>query len=63
MEEVETRRGRKLRVGDTIKVIGEKEVIWREPSRRASYQADKLEKETRCSISEEIKQNKNKKRF
>ena len=25
--EVETRRGRKLRVGDTIEVIGEKEII------------------------------------
>ena len=46
--EVETRRGRKLRVGDTIKVIGEKEVITlTEPSPEEieDYQADKLEKE------------------
>ena len=46
--EVETRRGRKLRVGDTIEVIGEKEVITlTEPSPEEieDYQADKLEKE------------------
>ena len=46
--EVETRRGRKLRVGDTIEVIGEKEVITlTEPSQEEieDYQADKLEKE------------------
>ena len=45
---VETRRGRKLRVGDTIEVIGEKEVITlTEPSPEEieDYQADKLEKE------------------
>ncbi len=45
--EVETRRGRKLRVGDTIEVIGEKEVITlTEPSPEEieDYQADKLEK-------------------
>lgn len=44
---VETRRGRKLRVGDTIEVIGEKEVITlTEPSPEEieDYQADKLEK-------------------
>ena len=46
--EVETRRGRKLRVGDTNEVIGEKEVITlTEPSPEEieDYQADKLEKE------------------
>ena len=46
--EVETRRGRKWRVGDTIEVIGEKEVITlTEPSPEEieDYQADKLEKE------------------
>ena len=46
--EVETRRGRKLRVGDTIEVIDEKEVITlTEPSPEEieDYQADKLEKE------------------
>ncbi|WP_107849225.1 S4 domain-containing protein YaaA [Mycobacterium tuberculosis] len=46
--EVETRRGRKLRVGDTSEVIGEKEVITlTEPSPEEieDYQADKLEKE------------------
>ena len=46
--EAETRRGRKLRVGDTIEVIGEKEVITlTEPSPEEieDYQADKLEKE------------------
>ena len=46
--EVEARRGRKLRVGDTIEVIGEKEVITlTEPSPEEieDYQADKLEKE------------------
>ncbi len=46
--EVETRRGRELRVGDTIEVIGEKEVITlTEPSPEEieDYQADKLEKE------------------
>ena len=46
--EVETRRGRKLRVGDTIEVIGEKKVITiTEPSPEEieDYQADKLEKE------------------
>ena len=45
---VETRRGRKLRVGDTIEVIGEKEVITlTEPSPEEieAYQADKLDKE------------------
>ena len=45
---VETRRGRKLRVGDTIEVIGEKEVITlTEPSPEEieDYHADKLEKE------------------
>lgn len=45
---VETRRGRKLRVGDTIEVIGEKEVITlTEPSPEEieDYQVDKLEKE------------------
>lgn len=46
--EVETRRGRKLRVGDTIEVIGEKEVITMtqpSPEEIEDYQADKLEKE------------------
>ena len=46
--EVETRRGRKLRVGDTIEVIGEKDKITpTEPSPEEieDYQADKLEKE------------------
>ena len=46
--EVETRRGRKLRVGDTIEVIGEKEVITLtqpSPEEIEDYQADKLEKE------------------
>lgn len=45
---VETRRGRKLRVGDTIEVIGEKEVITLtqpSPEEIEDYQADKLEKE------------------
>ena len=46
--EVEARRGRKLRVGDTIEVIGEKEVITMtqpSPEEIEDYQADKLEKE------------------
>ena len=46
--EVETRRGRKLRVGDTIKVIGDKEIITSaqpSPEEMEDYQADKLEKE------------------
>ena len=47
-EEVETRRGRKLRVGDTIEVIGEKEIITitqPSPEEIEDYQADKIEKE------------------
>ena len=45
---METRRVRKLRFGDTIEVIGEKEVITMpQPSKEEleDYQADKLEKE------------------
>ena len=46
--EVETRRGRKLRVGDSIEVIGDKEIITiaqPSPEEMEDYQADKLEKE------------------
>lgn len=66
--EVETRRGRKLRVGDTIEVIGEKEVITlTEPSPEEieDYQADKLEKERVAQLvkklNKEQKQNKDSK--
>lgn len=65
---VETRRGRKLRVGDTIEVIGEKEVITlTEPSPEEieDYQADKLEKERVAQLvkklNKEQKQNKDSK--
>ena len=46
--EVETRRGRKLRVGDEIKVIGTEDVITilqPSPEEIKEHQADKLEKE------------------
>lgn len=46
--EMETRRGRKLRVGDRIEVIGDKEIITitqPSPEEIEDYQADKLEKE------------------
>ena len=46
--EVETRRGRKLRVGDTIEVIGDKEIVTitqPSPEEIEDYQADKLKKE------------------
>ena len=66
--EVETRRGRKLRVGDTIEVIGEKEVITlTEPSPEEieDYQADKLEKERVAQLvkklNKELKQKKDSK--
>ena len=66
--EVETRRGRKLRVGDTIEVIGEKKVITiTEPSPEEieDYQADKLEKERVAQLvkklNKEQKQNKDSK--
>ena len=45
---METRRGRKLRVGDRIEVIGDKEIITiaqPSPEEMEDYQADKLEKE------------------
>lgn len=65
---METRRGRKLRVGDTIEVIGEKEVITlTEPSPEEieDYQADKLEKERVAQLvkklNKEQKQNKDSK--
>ena len=56
---VETRRGRKLRVGDTIEVIGEKEVITlTEPSPEEieDYQADKLEKERVTQLVKKLNQ-------
>lgn len=66
--EVETRRGRKLRVGDTIEVIGKNEVITlTEPSPEEieDYQADKLEKERVAQLvkklNKEQKQNKDSK--
>ena len=66
--EVETRRGRKLRVGDTIEVIVEKKVITiTEPSPEEieDYQADKLEKERVAQLvkklNKEQKQNKDSK--
>ena len=64
---VETRRGRKLRVGDTIEVIGEKEVITlTEPSPEEieDYQADKLEKERVAQLVKKLnKEQKQKKDF
>ena len=57
--EVETRRGRKLRVGDTIEVIGEKKVITiTEPSPEEieDYQADKIEKERVTQLVKKLNQ-------
>ena len=63
--EVETRRGRKLRVGDTIEVIGEKEVITLtqpSPEEIEDYQADKLEKERVAQLAKKLnKEHKQKK--
>ena len=59
MEKWKPEEGRKLRVGDTIEVIGEKEVITlTEPSPEERLKTIKRTswKRTRCSISEEIKQ-------
>ena len=58
-EEVETRRGRKLRVGDTIEVIGEKEIITitqPSPEEIEDYQADKIEKERVTQLVKKLNQ-------
>lgn len=58
-EEVETRRGRKLRVGDTIEVIGEKEIITitqPSPEEIEDYQADKIEKECVTQLVKKLNQ-------
>ena len=64
--EVETRRGRKLRVGDTIEVIGDKEIVTitqPSPEEIEDYQADKLEKERVAQLVKKLnKEQKQKKR-
>ncbi|WP_350019028.1 S4 domain-containing protein YaaA [Streptococcus australis] len=58
-EEVETRRGRKLRVGDTIEVIGEKEIITitqPSPEEIEDYQADKIKKERVTQLVKKLNQ-------
>ena len=57
--EVETRRGRKLRVGDTIEVIGEKEIITitqPSPEEIEDYQADKIKKERVTQLVKKLNQ-------
>ena len=61
---METRRGRKLRVGDTIEVIGEKEIITitqPSPEEIEDYQADKMEKERVTQLVKKLNQEQKKK--
>ena len=58
-DEPEARRGRKLRVGDTIEVIGDKEIVTitqPSPEEIEDYQADKLEKERVAQLVKKLNQ-------
>ena len=64
-DEPEARRGRKLRVGDRIEVIGDKEIITiaqPSPEEMEDYQADKLEKERVAQLVKKLNKEQKQKR-